>query len=279
MLRADTLSDLARFRQSLPPGTTLGLVPTMGALHEGHLALVRQARAENDLVAASVFVNPAQFTNPDDLAHYPRSLEADAALLADAGCDLLFAPAVADVYPEPPRLRLSFGPLETTMEGASRPGHFNGVGIVVAKLFHWVNPTRAYFGQKDLQQVAVIRRLIRDLSFPVKLVRCPTTRASDGLALSSRNTRLTADERTEAPALFAALSRAQRLLMEGHPANLAEQAVRDFLARHPRFALDYVAVVQADTLEPVAGRQEPGQTAVCLAAQLGAVRLIDNVVF
>ncbi len=279
MLRVDTLADLARYRRSLPHNTTLGLVPTMGALHEGHLALIRQARTENDIVAASVFVNPTQFTNPDDLTQYPRTLEADARLLADAGCNLLFSPSSDDIYPEPPVLRLSFGTLETTMEGASRPGHFNGVGIVVAKLFHLFAPDRAYFGQKDLQQVAVIRRLILDLSFSVELIRCDTVRADDGLALSSRNQRLTPDERVEAPALFAALTRAQQLLIDGQSATQAEQAATDFLASHPRFRLDYVAVVHVDTLQPVSERQAPGQTAICIAAQLGVVRLIDNVVF
>lgn len=279
MLRVDTLADLARYRRSLPHNTTLGLVPTMGALHEGHLALIRQARTENDIVAASVFVNPTQFTNPDDLTQYPRTLEADARLLADAGCNLLFSPSSDDIYPEPPVLRLSFGTLETTMEGASRPGHFNGVGIVVAKLFHLFAPDRAYFGQKDLQQVAVIRRLILDLSFSVELIRCDTVRADDGLALSSRNQRLTPDERAEAPALFAALTQARQLLTDGQSATQAEQAAADFLASRPRFRLDYVAVVHVDTLQPVSERQAPGQTAICIAAQLGVVRLIDNVVF
>ncbi len=279
MLLVDTLAQLALYRQSLPPGTSVGFVPTMGALHEGHLALIRQAHTQNDIVVASIFVNPTQFNNPDDLLKYPRTLDIDAQLLAEAGCDLLFAPTADEIYPEPAVLRLDFGALETTMEGASRPGHFNGVGLVVSKLFHLVGPNRAYFGQKDLQQVAVVRRLIRDLNFPVDLICCDTVRAADGLALSSRNQRLTPNERANASTLFAALMLAQGLLTNGQSAAQATRAVTEFIATEPLFELDYVAVVHVDTLAPVASRQEPGQTAICIAAQLGAVRLIDNVVF
>ena len=279
MLRDNTLPALHQYLTALPPQTTLGLVPTMGALHEGHLALVRQARQQNDVVAVSIFVNPTQFTNPDDLLKYPRTLEADAALLADAGCDVLFAPTADDMYAEPAVLRLSFGALEAVMEGASRPGHFNGVGVVIAKLFNLFQPTRAYFGQKDLQQVAVVKRLIKDLSFPVELLRCETVRAADGLALSSRNQRLTPAERAEAPALFAALTAARQAFINGQTTAQARQAATDLLANHPQIILDYLDMVNADSLQTVTERQATGQTAICIAAQLGAVRLIDNVVF
>ncbi|MBC8153667.1 MAG: pantoate--beta-alanine ligase [Bacteroidetes bacterium] len=258
----------------------VGLVPTMGALHEGHLTLIAEARRVPDqLVVASIFVNPVQFNNPADLARYPRTLDADCRLLGSAGCDAVFAPSAEEMYPEPPALTLNFGELETSMEGAFRPGHFNGVGIVVAKLFNLVQPDRAYFGQKDLQQVAVIRRLIRDLNFPVELVRCPTVRDPDGLAMSSRNRNLTPDERALAPALFEALTLARDLLTEGHSTDRVKAAVADFLNNRPGFRLEYVEVANADTLQPVAEQQAPGHSAICLAANLGNVRLIDNLVF
>ncbi|GAB2562705.1 pantoate--beta-alanine ligase [Spirosoma areae] len=251
----------------------------MGALHEGHTTLIDTARRGNDVVVSSLFVNPAQFNNPDDLARYPRTLEEDARKLEAAGCDVVFAPAVAEMYPEPPALRLNFSELETVMEGAFRPGHFNGVGLVVAKLFNIIQPNRAYFGQKDLQQVAVIRRLIRDLSFPVELIRCPTVREADGLAMSSRNRNLTPDERKQAPALFQALTLAHEMLIEGHSTVQAKAAVTGFFTSQPNFRLEYVETANADTLQPANEVLAPGQTAICLAAHLGKVRLIDNLVF
>lgn len=258
----------------------VGLVPTMGALHTGHLTLIDQARqVPGQLVIASIFVNPVQFNNPDDLARYPRTLGDDCRLLETAGCEAVFAPSADDMYPQPPTLKLNFGDLETVMEGAFRPGHFNGVGIVVAKLFNLVQPDRAYFGQKDLQQVAIVRRLIRDLSFPVELIRSPTVREADGLAMSSRNRNLTPDERVLAPALFEALTLARDLLTEGNSMDRVKAAVTGFLGNRPGFRLEYVEVVNADTLQPVTDQQEPGHTAVCLAAHLGTVRLIDNMVF
>lgn len=251
----------------------------MGALHEGHIALIDTARRENEVVVSSIFVNPIQFNNPDDLARYPRTLEDDYRQLEAAGCDVVFTPSVAEMYPKPPVIRFNFGDLETVMEGAFRPGHFNGVGLVVAKLFSIVQPDRAYFGQKDLQQVAVVRQLIRDLSLPVELIRCPTVREADGLALSSRNRNLAPAEREQAPRLFQALTEAQRLLTEGQTATQAKAYVIDLFERHPEFRLEYVEVVNGDTLQIVNERLAPGQTAICLAAHLGKVRLIDNVVF
>ena len=279
MIRFDALTALRQHLGTVRSGNTLGLIPTMGALHDGHLTLVERAKKTGDLVVASIFVNPVQFNNPDDLARYPRTLDDDCRMLEAAGCDLVFTPAVTEMYPEPPTLRLNFGELETVMEGAFRPGHFNGVGIVVAKLFNIVQPHRAYFGQKDLQQVAVIRRLIRDLSFPVELIRCPTVREVDGLAMSSRNRNLTPDERELAPALHQALTLAHDLLTEGQSTAQAKAAVTGFFSNNPNFRLEYVEIVNADTLQPAGEVLAPGQTAICLAAQLGHVRLIDNVVF
>ncbi len=273
-----TVHALRQYRQSLT-GSSIGLVPTMGALHEGHIALVEAARRDCDVVIASVFVNPIQFNNPDDLARYPRTLDADAAMLEQAGCDALFAPTADDLYLEPPMMRLNFGELDTVMEGGFRPGHFNGVGIVVAKLFNLTQPDRAYFGQKDLQQVAVVRRLIRDLSFPVELVRFPTVREADGLAMSSRNRNLTADERAVAPAIFESLTLARDLLTEGQTVAQAKASVAGFFSTRPGFRLEYVEVANAETLRPVPEVQAPGQTAICIAANLGRVRLIDNLVF
>ncbi len=260
-------------------GQTIGFVPTMGALHTGHLTLVERAKSECDLVVCSIFVNPTQFNNADDLARYPRTLDEDSTALERVGTDIIFSPSVAEMYPQSASLTLNFGNLETVMEGASRPGHFNGVGLVVSKLFHIVQPDRAYFGQKDLQQVAVIRQLVRDLSFPLELIRCDTVREADGLAMSSRNRLLSAEERAQAPLLFQALTLAKNRLLDGGTPQQAQATVRDYIAHEPAFTLDYIEVVNADTLQPVAEVQAPGQTALCLAAQLGKVRLIDNVVF
>ena len=279
MIRFDTITALRHHLDTLRSNRAIGLVPTMGALHDGHLALIETARRAGDLVVASIFVNPVQFNNPDDLARYPRTVDNDSRMLEAAGCDVVFAPSVPEMYPEQPTLRLNFGELETVMEGAFRPGHFNGVGIVVAKLFNIVQPQRAYFGQKDLQQVAVVRRLIRDLSFPVELVRCPIVRETDGLAMSSRNRNLTPDERELAPALHQALTLAHDLLTEGQSPAQAKAAVTGFFSNRPGFRLEYVEIANADTLQPAGEVLAPGQTAICLAVQLGQVRLIDNIVF
>jgi pantoate--beta-alanine ligase len=280
MQRIDSVYALRHQLQSIrTPTTTIGFVPTMGALHDGHLDLVRKARQECDLVIVSVFVNPVQFNNPDDLARYPRTIEQDSEMLESVGTDLLFFPSTDEMYPETPQLKFNFGELETVMEGAFRPGHFNGVGIVVAKLFNLVQPDRAYFGQKDLQQVAVVRRLIRDLSFPIELIRCDTIRESDGLAMSSRNRNLTAEEREQAPAIFKALTLAHDLLVEGQSPTQTKAAVTGFFSQRSTFRLEYIEVANADTLQPIVEMQAPGQTAVCLAAHLGKVRLIDNIIF
>ena len=249
MLQFDTIAGLRQQLKSIRSAQSIGLVPTMGALHEGHATLLKTARQENEVVVSSIFVNPVQFNNASDLARYPRTLEDDYKLLEGAGCDLVFVPSVAEMYPDSPGLRLNFGELETTMEGAFRPGHFNGVGIVVAKLFNMVQPDRAYFGQKDLQQVAVIRRLTRDLSFPVELIRCPTVREADGLAMSSRNRNLTPTERQQATLLFRALTQAHEMLAGGHSTEQAKNAVQALFASNPAFSLEYVEVVNADTLQ------------------------------
>lgn len=251
----------------------------MGALHEGHIQLVKRAVEENTQAIASIFVNPLQFNNPDDLTKYPRTLDEDCALLEAAGCTLIFAPSAEEMYQQPPALRLDFGNLEHVMEGAYRPGHFNGVGIVVARLFNMVQPDRAYFGQKDLQQVAVVRQLIEDLAFPLELVVCPTVREADGLAMSSRNRRLGLEHRIIAPLIHKSLEEARKMLSAGYAVEEAKQHVRTQFTRYPDFLLEYFEVANAHSLQPVEVVQPTGQTALCLAAHLGGVRLIDNVVF
>ena len=251
---------------------SVGFVPTMGALHSGHASLVERARAENDVVVCSVFVNPLQFTDLgdcEDYRAYPRDLDADAALLESLGVDAVFAPSVEEMYPGgTPRIWARTGAMGEVLEGASRPGHFDGVATVVAKLFNLVRPERAYFGQKDAQQVAIIRRLVADLDLPVDIVSAPIVRATDGVAESSRNARLSPAERAQATAL----SRALYALRDG--ASL-EQA-RAQLASSPGITVDYLTVVDPSTLEPVETRHRPALALV--AAEVGPVRLIDNLV-
>jgi pantoate--beta-alanine ligase len=265
--------------QQRQAGKSIGFVPTMGALHEGHLSLIEASRAANALTVCSIFVNPIQFNNPDDLARYPRTLEADCAMLEGAGCDVVFAPSAEEMYPEKPVLKFDFGDLERVMEGQFRPGHFNGVAVVVSKLFNIVQPQRTYFGQKDLQQVAVVRRMMLDLGFQIALHPCPTLREADGLAMSSRNRNLTPDERPVAAHIFKALTLAKNALLEGQTATAVKQTIAAHFATEPAFRLEYFEIVNAHTLQNVAQQQPEGQTAICVAAYLGKVRLIDNFVF
>ncbi|TDE11069.1 pantoate--beta-alanine ligase [Dyadobacter psychrotolerans] len=258
---------------------SIGLVPTMGALHEGHISLLDTAKSETDITVCSVFVNPTQFNNSEDLAKYPRTLEQDCKMLEEAGCSAVFAPSVDEMYPEPPVMTFNFGTLETVMEGASRPGHFNGVGIVVSKLFNIVQADSAYFGQKDLQQVSVIRQMISDLAFPVKLVVCPTVREVTGLAMSSRNQRLSAQEKDLAANIYQIITAAKDALLNAEAVeNVKQSAVEKFLAL-PEFTLDYIEIVDVKTLLPLDRLKTTGSTAICVAALLGPVRLIDNIVF
>jgi pantoate--beta-alanine ligase len=264
--------------QARQTGKRIGLVPTMGALHAGHLQLVQAARAECNEVVATIFVNPTQFNNADDFRLYPRVPEADAALLAPAGCTALFVPSVEEMYPRPTVLHFDFGALERVMEGAHRPGHFNGVATVVSKLFHLARPHRAYFGQKDWQQVAVIRQLVADLSFDLELVACPTIREADGLAMSSRNRRLDPPARAAAPRLHQVLEAAAALVRQGVPPAQVQAEAEAALGREPLLTPEYFAVADAQTLQPLAAYASGQAVVLCLAAHLGGVRLIDNVV-
>ena len=266
-------ADAARQR-----GAGVGFVPTMGALHAGHRALLARARAESDVVVASVFVNPLQFGPAEDLASYPRDREADLAVLEAEGVDLAFVPAEGEMWPSPPEVRLRVGgSLAERLEGMDRPGHLDGVVTVVAKLLHLVGPSRAYFGQKDAQQLAVIRRMVDDLAFPNQIVACPTVREPDGLAVSSRNAYLSAPERQRATVLSRALHAGRAAFLAGRrdPAAV-EAAARALLEGQPGVEPDYVALVDAVSFEP-AKQAEPGQV-LAVAARVGRTRLIDNVI-
>ncbi|MDE2937811.1 MAG: pantoate--beta-alanine ligase [Chloroflexota bacterium] len=256
----------------------LGLVPTMGALHEGHLALVRRAREENATVVASIFVNPTQFGPQEDLATYPRDMERDLALLEAEGVNLVYAPSPEEVYPPGFDTWVEPGALAERLEGAVRPGHFRGVATVVTKLLNVVTPDRAYFGQKDGQQLAVIRQLARDLNLGVEVVAVPTVRDADGLALSSRNTYLTPEQRAAAPVIYRALSEAGNLWLggEGNAATL-RSAVRCILEAEPLIeAIDYVSVADATSLLELV--RVDGPAMVSTAVRMGRTRLIDNMV-
>lgn len=256
----------------------LGLVPTMGALHEGHLALVRRAREENATVAASIFVNPTQFGPQEDLATYPRDMERDLALLEGDGVDLVYAPTQDEVYPPGFDTWVEPGALAERLEGAARPGHFRGVATVVTKLLNVVTPDRAYFGQKDGQQLAVIRQLARDLNLGAEIVAVPTVRDADGLALSSRNTYLTPEQRAAAPVIYRALSEARDLWVNGErDAETLRLAARRILESEPLIeGIDYVSV--ADALSLVELERADGAAMVSTAVRMGNTRLIDNVV-
>jgi len=258
-------------------GRTIGLIPTLGALHEGHLSLVRAARAQNDGVVVSIFVNPTQFGPREDLDRYPRDLEGDCAKLAAASVDLVWAPPVAEVYPAGYQTYIRVEEIEGRLDGASRPGHFRGVATVCSKLFHVCLPDRAYFGQKDAAQTAVIRRLVQDLNFPLEVIVCPIVREPDGLAMSSRNAYLAPDERQAARILYRALEAARELYESGErSATVVCQKLVETIASEPRARLDYAAVVDPDTLLPV--ERVTGPTLVAVAARVGVTRLIDNVV-
>ena len=258
----------------------LGLVPTMGALHEGHLSLTRQARADSATMAASIFVNPTQFGPNEDFATYPRRLERDLELLAAEGADLVFVPPPDEVYPEGFDTWIEPGAVAEGMEGAARPGHFRGVATVVAKLFTITRPDRAYFGQKDGQQLAVIRKMNDDLNLGVAVVTMPTIREPDGLALSSRNAYLTPEQRETAPAVYRALCAAEDVWRRGErDAGRIQRAAINILERETLIdAVDYVSIVDADSMQPLQTLRDDGPVMIATAVRLGAVRLIDNVV-
>ena len=258
-------------------GAGVGFVPTMGALHAGHRSLLAAARLETGYVVASVFVNPLQFGPTEDLASYPRDRDGDLAVLEAEGTDLAFLPSDREMWPAAPLVRLHVGALGERLEGARRPGHLDGVATVVAKLLHLVGPSRAYFGQKDAQQLTVIRRMVTDLAFPNEIVACPTVREPDGLAVSSRNAYLSAEERGRATVLYRSLEAGRTRFVAGErdPAKI-ELAAEELLRSEPGVEVEYVALVEPDGFEPVE-RAEAGQV-LAVAARVGRARLIDNVI-
>lgn len=256
----------------------VGLVPTMGALHAGHKSLVDRARKENDIVVVSVFVNPTQFNNKQDLATYPRTEERDCALLEAAGCDVVFMPAVEEVYPEPDNRQFDLGAVAEVMEGAHRPGHFNGVAQIVSKLFSFVEPDRAYFGEKDFQQIAVIRKMVQLEGFKLQIVACPIKREDDGLALSSRNVRLTAEQRQLAPNIYRVLKESCNFA-KSHTVAETEKFVVDSLNALPQMEVEYYSIVDALTMQPVSDWADADSITGCITVYCGEVRLIDNIAY
>ncbi len=260
----------------LQKNQNIGFVPTMGALHEGHLDLVRKSLSSMEVTAVSIFVNPTQFTNWEDFQKYPITLESDLEKLEKAGVDYVLVPEVDTIYPTQPNLKFDFGDLERVLEGKFRPGHFNGVGIVVSKLFHLIKPHTAFFGQKDLQQVAIIKRLVQDLSFDLKIEVVPTRRDQDGLALSSRNLRLSVEERKIAPMLFESLIFAKNQLLEGGAWKEIKGSIENGFANQVGSRLEYVELINPDTFQELTEFDTKSSSSVCIAAYIGEVRLIDN---
>ena len=256
---------------------TIGLVPTMGALHQGHLELVKIAKQYSDLVVVSIFINPTQFNNQEDFEKYPKTLDKDLELLDKSGVDYLFLPDTMEIYPSKPMLSIDFGHLDKILEGSFRPGHFNGVGIVVSKLLNIVKPHHAYFGQKDLQQVAIIKRLVLDLSFDVIINVVPTVREEDGMALSSRNLRLDSESRQSARIISKALFLAKSELLDGRPWLSIRKKINQMFESEPKAKLEYFELVTSDSFYVLEDIGEEKNVSICTAAYFGDVRLIDNI--
>ena len=254
----------------------VGFVPTMGALHAGHRSLVERARRENDTVVVSVFVNPTQFNDKNDLKNYPRTPEADCAILEAAGADIVFMPTVEVIYPEPDTRQFDFGMVDKVMEGATRPGHFNGVAQVVSRLFALVNPARAYFGEKDFQQIAVIKAMVEQLAIDIEIVECAIVRGEDGLALSSRNELLTPEHRAAAPHIYATISQCASKMESMSPAELTEWVVAT-IDSNPLLKTIYFEAVDARTMQRVEKWSDSERIQGCCAVQAGDIRLIDNI--
>ena len=277
MLVVETVENLhAYLAAARCEGRSIGLVPTMGALHEGHASLVKRSVEENDVTVVSVFVNPTQFNDKGDLERYPRTLDADCVLLSSLGTDCVFAPSVEEVYPEPDTRVFDFAPLDKVMEGVYRPGHFNGVAQIVSKLFMYVEPTRVYFGEKDFQQLAIIREMVCQQGFALEIVGCPIVREADGLALSSRNTLLTPEQRVTALAISKALFTSVKFA-DDHSLSETKQMVEQAIADTEGLELEYFEVVDGNTLQPVSTWDEADYIVGCITVYCGKVRLIDNI--
>lgn len=272
-----TVSELKqRVAAQRTQGKTIGLVPTMGALHAGHISLMEQARKDNDIVVVSVFVNPTQFNNPEDLRTYPRTEEADCVKMEVANVDIAFIPSVEEVYPEPDTRTFDLGPVAEVMEGPMRPGHFNGVAQIVSKLFYMVEPDRAYFGEKDFQQIAVIRHMVEIEGFNIEIIDCPIKREDDGLAMSSRNVRLTAEQRQIAPSINKALV-ASLDFAKSHSVEETKQSVISEINAQPEMEVEYYEIVNAATMQPISNWEDAPVAVGCITVYCGEVRLIDNI--
>ena len=257
-------------------GKKVGLVPTMGALHVGHASLVKRSVSENGVTVVSVFVNPTQFNDKNDLAKYPRTLDADCRLLEDCGAAFAFAPSVEEMYPQPDTREFSYAPLDTGMEGAFRPGHFNGVCQIVSKLFDAIQPDRAYFGEKDFQQLAIIREMVRQMNYKLEIVGCPIVREEDGLALSSRNKRLSAQERENALNISRTLFKS-RTFATSHTVSETQKMVEEAIEDAPGLRLEYFEIVDGNTLQKVNSWEDAQYVVGCITVFCGEVRLIDNI--
>ncbi len=265
-------------RMQRKKGLSIGFVPTMGALHTGHVQLVEQSVEENDITVCSIFVNPIQFNNPADLEKYPRTFESDVAMLESASCDAVFYPENQEMYPEKPGNVYDFGLLEQVMEGRFRKGHFNGVAIVVKKLLEIVVPHRAYFGEKDYQQLAIINKLVENEKIPVEIVPCPTVREDDGLAMSSRNKRLNVAQRRQAPLIYNTLVKAKEMYKTKRVDEVIDY-VSKAIGANPEMKLEYFEISDTQTLQPVRENKPDKPVVACIAVYMGPVRLIDNMLF
>ena len=275
MIVIEKIADLQAYIKE-KAAKSVGFVPTMGALHDGHISLITSSVAENDLCVASVFVNPTQFNDKADLERYPRTPEADCAMLQAAGCDVVFMPTVQEMYPEEDTRQFNFGSLETVMEGKYRPGHFNGVAQIVSKLFDAVQPNKAYFGEKDFQQVAIIRAMVQQLNYPIEIIACPIIREESGLARSSRNTLLTNEQRKKA-ALIAEVLTKSTTFAQNNSVAATISWVEDQFKGDTEFTMDYYEIVDGNTLQPITDWNESNFVVGCIAIYCGKIRLIDNI--
>lgn len=256
----------------------IGFVPTMGALHEGHLSLIKESEKCNDATVVSIFVNPTQFNDPEDFKRYPRTLEEDIRLLGTLNCDIVFTPSAEEIYPEPDKRKFDFGYLESVMEGARRPGHFNGVAQIVSRLFNLVQPDKAFFGMKDFQQIAIIKEMVKQLKYKIEIIPCPIVRDENGLALSSRNALLDEEHKKNAPHIYATLKKARNLVSK-MKVNELKQWITDEINSNPFLKTEYVEIVDYATLKITNDWSEPGDKVACVAVFAGKIRLIDNIVF
>ncbi len=272
----NSLSQLEAALQTIGPGEDIGFVPTMGALHKGHISLVSKSLSYTKNTIVSLFVNPTQFNNPNDLATYPRTEEADCDLLRQAGASIVFIPSVNDIYPSDDNRLFDLGGLDSYGEGPKRPGHFNGVAQVVTRLFDIVKPTYAFFGEKDFQQLAIIKYITKGLNYPVTIVPCPTLREDDGLAMSSRNMLLSPEHREAAPVIYRCLTEAVSLVGSATPQELS-QKVTEMINSNPMLECEYIEILNSLTLQPVTRWDDAAEVQMCAAVFAGKVRLIDNI--